>query len=200
MAFGMSCVKDQDVRQPARLHRMDLAAVHRILAAGVAALHLECRLLVRRAFLGDAQLHQRAVGIAEPDAVELEALGRIEPVDPQLLQPLAEPRHVVLEGAERDVVDLLPRAFGDGAPAVRVAVGVERELAALLLGVQPEQAVEFFGLGHVTDQQIEVIERVHAELAGAALSGLGHGADLGHGRISFVAPKICIWPGRRKSR
>jgi hypothetical protein len=33
---------------------------------------------------------------------------------------------------------------------------------------------------------------MHAELARTAGRGLGHGANLGHGRISFVAPKICI--------
>jgi hypothetical protein len=80
------------MREPPRLHRVRLAAVRRVLQGDIAALHLEGGLLVRRAFLGDADFDQRAVGIAEPKAVRLEALGRIEPVDPQLLQPLAEAR------------------------------------------------------------------------------------------------------------
>ena len=52
-----------------------------------------------------------------------------------------------------------------------MAVGVERKLAALFLGVEPEQAVELLGLGHVRHHEVEMIERMHAELAGAALTG-----------------------------
>jgi len=63
---------------------------------------------------------------------------------------------------------------------MRVAVGVERELTILFLGVQTEQAIELFGLGHVRHNKIEVIERVHAEFSRTARHRLAHGADLGH--------------------
>jgi hypothetical protein len=75
---------------------------------------------------------------------------------------------------------------------MRMAVGVERKLAVLFLGVEPEQAIELLGLGHVRHHEVEMIERMHPELAGAALRRLGHGADLGHGRSSFAEPKICV--------
>ena len=154
---------------------------------------------VGRAFLGDADFDQRAVRIAEPQAVRFEALGRIEPVDPQLLQPLAEARHVVLERAERDVGELLARPLGHHAPAVRMAVGVERELAVLFLGVEPEQAIELLGLGHVRHDEVEMVERMHAELAGTARRPAGPWSGSGSWANSFAEPKICARPSRAQT-
>src|SRR5258708_2526837 len=82
---------------------------------------------------------------------------------------------------------------------MRMAVGVERELAVLFLGVEPEQAIELLGLGHIRHHKVEMIERMHAEFAGAALNWLGHGADLGHARNSFSDPKICVLRSECKS-
>ena len=183
--------EQQNMREPARLH--SAAPCCGSARSGGRARRRPCvnlRLLVGRAFLGHADFDERAVRIAEPQPVGLEALGRIEPVDAHALQPLAEARHVVLEGAERDVVQLLARTLGHGAPAVRMAVGVEAELAALFLQVEAEQAIELLGLGHVGHQQGEMIERMHAELAGTARHRLGHGADLGHGSILFCPQSI----------
>src|SRR5581483_8845255 len=98
----------------------------------------------------------------------------------------------------RHVGELLTRPLGYHAPAVRMAVGVERELAALFLGVEPEQAIEFLGLRDIRHHEIEMVERMDAKLAGAARCGLGHGADLGHGQMSSAPAKICIRFGKRK--
>src|SRR6185369_14457974 len=73
-----------------------------------------------------------------------------------------------------------------------MAVGVERKFPVLFLGVEPEQAIELLGLGHVGHDEVEMVERMHAELAGTALSRLGHGADLGHGEIPLLDPKYAF--------
>src|SRR5690349_15210355 len=81
-----------------------------------------------------------------------------------------------------------------------MTVGVERKLAVLFLGVEPEQAIELLGLGHVRHHKVEMIERMDAELAGAALNRLGHGADLGHGQRSSVSPQNMGSPERVQTR
>src|SRR5208337_2844085 len=130
------------------------------------------------------------------EAVRLKAPGRVEPLDAQLFQPLAEARHVVFKRAERDVVEFLARAFGDHAPAVWMAVSVERKPAALFLGVEPERAVELLGIGDVRYQQVEMVERMHAELAGAARYRLRHGTNLGHGNLPLLCPVVGSGPGQ----
>jgi hypothetical protein len=165
-----------------------LAAIRRVLAADIAAFHLERRLGIGRAFLGNANLDQRAVRIAEPQAVGLKTLRRVEPVDPHALQPLAEPRHVVLERAERDEVQLLARALGDGAPAMRVAVGEGR--AAASSEVETERAVEL-SAWHVGDQQVELVSECTLAADGAPA---GPSADLVMGKCPGLASlrrKIC---------
>src|SRR5262249_33612568 len=101
-------------------------------------------------------------------------------------------RQVVLEGTERDVVELLARPFGDREPAVRMALRVKAEPAVLFLGVEAEQPIELLGLGDVADHQVEMIERMHAELAGAAHHGLSHRADLGHGKVLDLPGKYAL--------
>ena len=66
-----------------------------------------------------------------------------------------------------------------------MAVGVERELAVLFLGVEPEQAIELLGLGHVRHDEIEMIERMHAELAGPT-HATRQTSDLRHARTSRI--------------
>src|SRR6185312_17094471 len=124
--------------------------------------------------------NQRAIGIAEPEPVRFEPLGRIEAVDPQRLKPLAEPADIVLERAERCIVELFAGTLGECAPTVRLPVGVKGELAALFLGVETEQAIELFRLGQIRDHQAEMVERVNAKLAGTARRRLGHRTNLGH--------------------
>src|SRR5262249_1881005 len=122
----------EDVREPARTHDRLAAAARRAGDAGGARNALVGRLLVRRGFLGHADLDRSAVGVAEPEAVRLRARRRIDAPDPQRVKPLAEARQVVLKSTERYELQLLARALDDGAPAVGVAVGVDVEPSALL--------------------------------------------------------------------
>jgi len=50
-----------------------------------------------------------------------------------------------------------------------------------------EVAVELLGLGEIGKHEVEGVERVDAELAGALLHRLGHRADLGHGGLLGIA-------------
>src|SRR5262245_54720161 len=100
------------------------------------------RFLVRRRFLRDADFDRRAVRIAEPEPVRLRTGRRVDAFDPQGVEPLAKAREVVLEGAERDELQLLARAFDDRAPAVRVAVGVEAQPVVLLAQVEAEARIK----------------------------------------------------------
>ena len=64
---------------------------------------------------------------------------------------------------------------------MRMAVGVEVERAALLAHVEPEGRIEFARRFEVGHREIEAIERMHAELARAAVHRLRERTDLRHG-------------------
>ena len=111
---------------------------------------------------------------------ELDAGRRIDALDAQRVEPLAEARQVVLERGERDELQLLLRPLHHRAPAMRMAVGVDMQRVALLAHVEPEGGIEFSRLLDVGDGEIEAVERVDAELAGTAVDRLRQRTNLRH--------------------
>src|SRR5262245_12971478 len=61
-----------------------------------------------------------------------------------------------------------------------VAKGVDIEPAALLAHIETEGGVEFLRLRQVRDREVEMVKRVHAELARAAADRLVERSDLRH--------------------
>jgi hypothetical protein len=118
--------------------------------------------------------------IAEPQPVAFEARRRRQPLDMQDRKPIAKARQVVLERAERDELQLLARALDDRAPAMRMAVGVDVQPAALLTQVEAEARIEPAGILGVRHREIELVERVHAEFPRAAGQRLRQRSDLRH--------------------
>ena len=167
------------MRKPPRLRDRRLAARDGALDAGAGGHRAENRLGIRRGFFRDADFDRHAVMVAEPQPVALEARRRVEPLDADLAQVLAKPRQVVLEGAEREIVQLLLRALAQNAPAMRVAVGVERDAVAFLAHFEAEAFVEGFCLFEIRHRQAEMVERMHAQDAGPA-GGFDEAANLGH--------------------
>ncbi len=111
---------------------------------------------------------------------ELDAGRRIDPLDAQRVETLAEARQVVLERGEGDELQLLLRPLHHRAPAMGIAVGVDMERVALLAQVEAERGIEFSRLIDVGNREIEAIERMHAEFAGTAIDRLRERTDLRH--------------------
>src|SRR5262249_12306320 len=105
---------------------------------------------------------------------------RIDTLDPERIEALAKARQIVLVRAERDELQLLARTLHDRAPAMRVAVGIEAEPAALLAEVEAEVRVELAGRLQIRNREVELVERVHAKLAGTAVQRLRQRSDLRH--------------------
>ncbi len=179
------------MRQPARARGPRDAAIGRALCPrGLRIVHHR-GFLARRGFLGDADLEQDAVGIAEPEAVRLEAARRIELLDAMRLEARAELREVVLEHPERHVGELLLRPFDDRAPAMRVAVGIKREALPLRAQVEPERAVECLGLLQVGHRQVEMVDRVDPKLARPP-GRPDEASDLRHAALLAPASRYCF--------
>ena len=177
--------EQQHVREPARLHHgLACSSSARRATPGAEDRFSKRRLLVRRAFLGDANLDRRAVGIAKPDAVRLRAGRRVDARDAQLIEPRAEARQVILEGAERDELQLLARPLHHRAPAMRMTMRVQIERAVLFVHLQAERRIERLRRREIGHREIEAIERMHAELARPTANRLREMADLGHGGLS----------------
>src|SRR5262249_9462431 len=81
---------------------------------------------------------------------------------------------------------------------MRMAVGVERKLAVLLTRSETEQAVELLVLGRIRHAEIELIQRMHTELAGEARHRLGHGANLSNGRSPRLRRKYSKRPAQTR--
>ncbi len=116
---------------------------------------------------------------------EFDACRRVEPPDAHRLQPLGEALEIVLERAERQEAVLLARSLADRAPEMGMAVGLHRQLAARLADLEPEVVVERLRDREVGDEEVEPVERMDAELAGAP-DRLDGPADRGHGHSSLV--------------
>src|ERR1700722_10851190 len=142
--------------KPPRLRELRFAARDGALDAGPGGHRAENRLGVWRGFFRDADFDRHAVVVAEPKPVALEAGRRVEPLDADFAQMLAKPRQVVLEGAERQIVQFLLRAFAQNAPAMRMAVGVERDAVAFLAHVEAEALVEDLGLLEIRHREAEM--------------------------------------------
>ena len=99
---------------------------------------------------------------------ELDARRPIDALDAEGLESLGEAVEIVLEYAERDVLVLLARSLADRAPDMRTALRRERESGAAFADLEPEFVVKGFGRGQIRDDEMEMVERMHAELAGPA--------------------------------
>jgi hypothetical protein len=63
---------------------------------------------------------------------------------------------------------------------MRMFARVNVEPALFFTHLQPKRAVEFLGIRDIRHEEIELIQRMHAELARTAAHRLGKMADLGH--------------------
>src|SRR5262249_22719499 len=90
------------------------------------------------------------------------------PLDAHVLQALRKPLDVVLESAERDIAEPLPRRFADRSPDMGLRKGAECQEVAAPTDVQAEFAVEILRNGKVGHREMEMIHRMNAKLARAA--------------------------------
>ena len=70
------------------------------------------------ALLGGSDLDGRAVAVAEPQPIAVDAGRRRAALDPKLAQPFVEARHVIGEGAEREVTERPARSFDQARPGM----------------------------------------------------------------------------------
>src|SRR5258708_16092054 len=92
---------------------------------------------------------------------------------------IAKARQVVLERAEREIMQSLARAFAEQAPAVTMTVGVKRDAGALAADVEAERLIEGLRLLEIRHRHAEMVERMHAQHAGPARR-LDEPTDLRH--------------------
>ena len=111
---------------------------------------------------------------------ELDAGRRIDPLDAQRVETLAEARQIVLERGKGDELQLLLRPLHHRAPAMGMAVGVDVQRVALRAHVEAEGGIERPRLLDVGNGEIEAVERMHAEFAGTAVDRLRERTDLRH--------------------
>ena len=160
--------EDEHMREPARMGAFDGAAVRRPALERRRGPLDERALLVRRGLRRDRDLDQVAVMVMDPDPVRVDPLRRIDALDAERLEAFGEAVEIVLENAERHVLVLLARTLADRAPDMRIACRREREGGAALADIEPELVVKGPGDGQVRYDEMEMVERMHAELAGPA--------------------------------
>ena len=95
---------------------------------------------------------------------------------------------VVLERAERDIAQFLPRPLVDRPPDVGLLEGAECQTAAALPDVEAEFAIEILRDGEVRHGEMEMIDRMNAKFAGAP-ARLDVTVDRCHGAL----PRIVAW-------
>jgi hypothetical protein len=176
--------------KPPRARHRRPAASHGAARAGPDRRGRERRFRVGRGFLRHANFNRQAVMITKPQAVAFEAGGRRQPFDVQAFEVFAKSRQIIFERPERQIVQLLARSFGEQSPPVAVAVGVEREPAALPVHVETERLVEGLRLLQIGHRHAEMVKRMHAQHPGAARR-LDKSPNLRH-RSAFLA--IDLWP------
>ena len=158
----------QHMREPAGMGAFDGAAVRRAAMERRRGRLDERALLVGRRLRRDRDFDRVAVVVVDPDPVRLDARRPIDALDAEGLELLGEAVEIVLEYAERDVLVLLARSLADRAPDMRTALRRERESGAAFADLEPEFVVKGFGRGQIRDDEMEMVERMHAELAGPA--------------------------------
>ncbi len=139
----------------------------------------ERRFRTWRGLFGDPDLDRRAVAIAEPQSVAVNAGRRIDPFDALSIQMLLEPGDVVRKGTERQIVQRLARPFRYPAPAMRMTVRMQVQGGAMFAHVQSEQRVKPARRGEIRHGDREMIQRMHAERVGSA-GGWNVSPDLRH--------------------
>ena len=135
--------------------------------------------------------------IVKPQAVGFDAWRRIEPLDAHRLEPFGETVEIVLERAERDMSELLARAFAEGHPDMRIAARLHRQEIAVFVDLESELAVEIPGDRKVGHGEMEPVDRMHAEFSRSP-GRLDEAANFGH-----VASSRCRFgaaAGRQGSR
>jgi hypothetical protein len=108
------------------------------------------------------------VRIAKPDPIRVYACRRVEPGDACVLESLREAFEVFFERAERQMPEFLARSLANRAPGMRVSVGIEGEDAVAFANLEAELAIEISSNREIGDDEMETINGMNAELAGAA--------------------------------
>ena len=169
----------QDMREAARI-----GALHRA-PEGRAALPRPRRdgredaLLVRRGFWLDGDFDEIAVMVVEPEAVRIDAGRRIETRNAHVLQAFCKAVDIVFECAEGNVLVLLLWPLPDETPDMRGTFGGEGEPIAVLGYVKAEFGVEALRDFEIGRDELEMIDRMDAELARPARR-MDMSLDLGH--------------------
>src|SRR4030095_114243 len=118
-------------------------------------------------------MNQHTFGVAKPNAGRFGLRMRIDGLDADLRQMFLQRVDILGIGAERDVLEaLFAAAAKDGAPALRVAGGMQMQPVAAPADVEAEIVVEARGDGEVREREDEMIERMDG---GDALAPRGLG-------------------------
>src|SRR5438876_2437734 len=120
----------------------------------------------RRNFGCCDNLHEVAVGIAQPDAGVVGKRMRRHPRDLQPIDLLEQRLEILLVHSETQVLELLPaRRLVNRSPAVRMAEGVQIDASAAKPHIQAELGKKAFGFikcRHGEDETIQRMDRRHA--------------------------------------
>src|SRR6185369_71460 len=151
------------MRQAARMDAGGLAARDRRALARTNRGHVELALGVWRALLGHAELQRDTVGVFDPDAIALDASGRVNQRNAALCEAITETRQIVLKDAEGEILELLARPLADNPPTMGMAIGVELQRIACLTHLKAELGVEEARLLQIRYRKGEMVQRVDAQ-------------------------------------